>query len=177
MGSVGFHHYGNPLLFRRPLDMGVQILMAHCASLGTDIDLDAPEQPRVPSFDLFLRMMEEPRYEGLLYGELSALLQFNRFDGPLQTLLERSDLHHRLVNGSDYPLPGVNALVRTSALQESGLITKEERGALNLIYRYNPLMFDFVLKRTVRHPQTGTRFPPEAFLLPFETLWARHEQN
>ena len=121
--------------------------------------------------------MEEPRYEGLLYGELSALLQFNRFDGPLQTLLERSDLHHRLVNGSDYPLPGVNALVRTSSLQESGLITEDERGALNLIYRYNPLLFDFVLKRTVRHPRRGTRFAAESFTSPFQNLGERHSLN
>ena len=177
MATVGYQHYGNPLLLRRPLDMGVQILMAHCASLGTDIDLDAPDQSRVPSFDLFLRMMEEPRYEGLLYGELSGLLQFNRFDGPLQTLLERSDLHHRLVNGSDYPLPGVNALVRTSELQEAGFITEDEQDALNLIYRYNPLLFDFVLKRTVRHPLSGTRFPPETFASPFQNLGESHSLN
>ena len=177
LASVAFQHYGNPLLYRRPLEMGVRIVMAHSASVGTDIDLDAPARPHVPSFTLFLRMMEEPRYEGLLYGELSALPQFNRFDGPFQTLLERRKLHDRLVNGSDYPLPGVNVLVRTSALHEAGLISEEERRALNLIYRYNPLLFDFVLKRTVRHPLNGARFPPEAFMSPFGLLRANHAQN
>lgn len=170
LASVEFQRYGNPLLYRRPLNMGVTIIMAHCASLGTDADLDQPHQPEVPSFELFIRMMDERRYEGLLYGEISGATQYNRYDGPLQTLLQRQDLHHRLVNGSDYPLPAVNALVRTSDLEEAGFISAEERDALNLIYRYNPLLFDFILKRTVRHPASGARFLPAAFESPDQLL-------
>ena len=64
-------------------------------------------------------MME--KYDGLLYGEISALTQYNRFkeNDTLKTLLERKDLHSRLINGSDYPLPGINFLVRTSSLEDS----------------------------------------------------------
>jgi hypothetical protein len=32
---------GNPLLFRLPLDLGVTVVMAHCASLGKSADLDS----------------------------------------------------------------------------------------------------------------------------------------
>ena len=142
--------------------------MAHCGSLGSGVDIDSPQKQRVSNFALFLRMMDEQRYAGLLYGEISALLQYNRFDGPLQTLLEREDLHHRLVNGSDYPLPAVNVVIRTGDLKEAGFITDVERDSLNKIYRYNPLLFDFVLKRTVRHPQSGRRFHPRVFTSPFQ---------
>ena len=45
------------------------------------------------------------------------------------------------------------------------MITMEERGRLNEIYHYNPLLFDFVLKRTLRHPDTGARFPASVFEL------------
>ena len=31
---------GNPLRLRRALDAGVQVIVAHCASLGTGLDLD-----------------------------------------------------------------------------------------------------------------------------------------
>ncbi|MBT3922307.1 MAG: amidohydrolase family protein [Nitrospina sp.] len=161
-----FEKLGNPLLLRRPLDQGVKIVMAHCASRGTNLDLDTPSNGEVHNFDLFMRMMEEKRYEGFLFGEISGLTQNNRFDGPLQTLLAKKEWHSRLVNGSDYPLPALNAVIQTTTLVNAGLITEEERQALNLVYGYNPLLFDFVLKRTVRHPESGEKFPPFVFMMP-----------
>jgi len=156
--------YGNPLRFRRALDRGVTVIMAHVASLGTGIDLDDPEEREVSHFDLFLRLMAEKKYEGLLYGEISAITQANRLPRPLATIIERRDLHSRLVNGSDYPLPAVNVVIRTSDLVSAGFITARERLLLNEIYDINPLLFDFVLKRTLRHPQTGNQLPPGVFL-------------
>ena len=35
---------------------------------------------------------------------------------------------------------------------------------LNEIYRRNPLLYDFALKRTLHHPETGARFPPTVFM-------------
>lgn len=154
---------GNPLYLRRPLGLGVKVIAAHCASLGTNKDLDDPNQPQVDSFDLFMRLMDNPDYEGLLFGEISGVTQFNRLPNPLRTLLQRSDLHHRLVNGSDYPLPAVNMLISTSTLMKHGFITSSQRTALNTLYGYNPLLFDFVLKRTVSHPVSGTRFASSVF--------------
>jgi len=161
---------GNPLRLRRPLDRGVRVVAAHCASLGEDLDLDAPEGARelVPSFELFLRLMEEERYEGLLFGEISATTQVNRLGAPLLTLLERDDLHGRLVNGSDYPLPALNAVIHLGPLVEADLISGEQRAALEEVYRLHPLAFDFVLKRSLRSPVTGRGFGPEAFLVPEE---------
>ena len=163
-----FQRFGNPLLFRRPLDMGVRVVMAHCASTGTNPDLDSPGREEVSNFRLFLRMMGNKRYEGLLFGEISAMTQFNRFRGKLDVLLEREDLHPRLVNGSDYPLPAVNIIIWTGELRKDGYISGEEKEALDRIYRYNPLLFDFVLKRTLRHPTSGRKFPPSVFMSPFE---------
>ena len=156
--------YGNPLRFRRALDRGVKVIMAHVASLGTSIDFDDPEKKEVPSFDLFLRLMDEKKYEGLLFGEISGTTQANRLSIPLTTILERQDLHSRLVNGSDYPLPAINIVIWTSTLVSEGFITTEERLFLNEIYDINPLLFDFVLKRTLRHPKIGNQFPPSIFL-------------
>ncbi|TVQ54345.1 MAG: hypothetical protein EA377_05635 [Phycisphaerales bacterium] len=160
---------GNPLRLRRPLDRGVTVVALHAASDGSFPDLDdkdAASSDLIPGIELLLRMMDEPSYEELLFAELSAITFVNHLDEALRRLLERPDLHHRLINGSDYPIPAVNVVVQTRALQRHGLITAEEREHLNEIYRKNPLLFDFVVKRTVRHPETGARFDPEAFLLP-----------
>ena len=155
---------GNPLRLRKPLDMGIRVIIAHAASLGSCADLDSGGDKKANCFDLFLRLMDEAKYRGLLFGEISAMLQFNRMPGPFSTLLKRQDLHPRLVNGSDYPLPAINALIRTRSLASDGFITGEERTALNEIYDYNPLLFDFVLKRTMRHPETKQKLAPSVFM-------------
>jgi predicted TIM-barrel fold metal-dependent hydrolase len=155
---------GNPLRLRRALDAGVKVIFAHCAACGVGSDLDDPEHRRVDNFDLFLRVMGEKRYEGLAFGEISALVQVNRQARVLATLLERTDLHPRLVNGSDYPLPAINVLFSTRKLQWEGFVTRAERRLLNEIYAYNPLVFDLAVKRTVRHPESGRKFPVSVFL-------------
>src|SRR5215217_1009611 len=143
---------GNPLLLRRTLDHGVKVIVAHCAGLGSNEDLDSKDRTVVNNFDLFLRLMDEKRYEGLVFGEISAMTQFNRIGKPLQAILEREDLHERLVNGSDYPLPAVNLLIRTRPLVKQGYINADEAESVKEIYDYNPLLFDFVLKRTLKLP-------------------------
>lgn len=155
---------GNPLLLRRPLDHGVKVIVAHCAGLGTNEDLDSRDRRQIDNFDLFLRLMDDTRYEGLVFGEVSAMTQFNRAGKPLTTILEREDLHERLVNGSDYPLPAVNVLIRTRPLVKYGYITPGEGDSLKEIYRYNPLLFDFVLKRTLKRPGTDKRLPAGVFM-------------
>ena len=155
---------GNPLRLRKPLDLGVRVIVAHAASLGSCDDLDSGEAKQANCFDLFMRLMDEAKYAGLVFGEISAMVQFNRMPVPFATLLKRQDLHSRLVNGSDYPLPAINALIRTRSLASDGFITGEERTALNEIYDYNPLLFDFVLKRTARHPQTKQKLAPSVFM-------------
>ena len=154
---------GNPLLLRTALSHSVRVIVAHCASLGTCIDLDDPGKIKMSCFDLFIRMMDDPKYEGLLYGDISAMLQFNRMPGPLSKLLNRPDLHDRLVHGTDYPLVAINSLIRTRSLAKEGFITQQERLLLNEIYDYNPWLFDYILKRTVRYPGTEKRLSPGLF--------------
>ncbi len=153
---------GNPLLYRRPLDMGVTVIMAHAGSLGENADLDRPGEA-ASNFDLVLRLMEDPRYAGTLFADISAITQVNRIPTALTRLLERGDLHPRLIDGSDYPLPAIDVVVQTSALARHGLLTDEEARYLDEIFAYNPLLFDYVVKRTVRSPRTGGRLPAAIF--------------
>jgi len=139
---------GNPLLLRKPLDHGVRVIMAHAASLGTSIDMDAGSRAKErDSFDLFVRLMKEPRYEKLLFADISAILQLNRLDEPVKYLLMKGEWHERLINGSDYPLPGILPLFPLKILLRTGLIREDQFEVLQKIRRYNPIWFDFVLKR------------------------------
>jgi mannonate dehydratase len=157
-----FHELNNPLRLRRPLDQGVRVIIAHCASLGEHADLDTTAaKPTVHAFELFARLMSEPRYEGRLFGEISAVSQSNRAGPLLAVLLRRSDWHHRLINGSDYPLPGAIPLFSPRGLVKHGYLNETEAKVLSEIRRYNPLLFDFVLKRSLA--KDGHRFAPKLF--------------
>ncbi|TAK43333.1 MAG: amidohydrolase [Betaproteobacteria bacterium] len=143
--------FGNPLRLRRALALGVRVVVAHCGSLGQDRDLDrGANGPVVDSFELFSRMMDEPRHAGRLFGDISAVTQLNRAGPALARLIERSDWHARLLNGSDYPLPGVMPIFSVDYLVSIGLVAAAAAPVLKEIRAHNPLLFDFVLKRNLR---------------------------
>ena len=117
---------GNPLKLRRALEFGVRVVVAHCASLGAARDLDRGSAgAAVSSFSLFGRLMDEPAHRGRLFGDLSAVTLGNRTEEVLSTLLARTDWHPRLLNGSDYPLPGVLPLVALDTLAARGMLAAE----------------------------------------------------
>lgn len=154
--------FGNPLRLRAALDRGVRVVVAHCASIGKDVDLDqGGDGPQVPSFDLFARLMAESRYESRLFADISAITQRNRDLEVLRAIVARPEWHGRLLNGSDYPLPGVMPLFAPRRLAASGLLEPAVVPVLDAIREHNPLLFDFVLKRHLR--ANGLGFPASVF--------------
>jgi mannonate dehydratase len=145
--------FNNPLRVRRPLEHGVRVVVAHAASLGHARDLDAGglsgDGPRVTAFSLFERLMREPRYEGLLYGDLSAVFQRNRTLEVQQALIVRSEWHPRLLHGSDYPLPGLGLVYSLDRYVDAGMIDARDAQFLDRLRPQHPLLFEFVLKRTL----------------------------
>ncbi len=150
--------YGNPLRLRRALDAGVKVVVAHCATLGEDIDDDGKVRS---SFDLFLKLMGEARAKDRLYGDISAITQRNRDVRNIRRLLEGRELHDRLLHGSDYPLPGVVPLTSTASLARAGLLPKAAVHDLDTLRQHNPLLFDFALKRLLSWQ--GHSFSPAVF--------------
>ncbi len=149
--GAGQAAWGNPLRLRRALDHGVRVIVAHCASLGEDHDEDqGTHGPKVSSFSLFARLMREARYEGRLFGDISAITLRNRQLGVIRTLLERDDWQPRLLFGTDYPLPGILPLVSPRRLAAEKLLDTTAVPVLETLREHNPLLFDFVLKRQLR---------------------------
>ena len=162
--GAGREELANPLLVRHALDRGVRVIVAHCASLGASDDLDAPDRgvrrSRIANFALFLRLMEEKRYEGRLFGDVSAVAQANR-SGVLQILLTRGSWNGRLINGSDYPLPAVLPLFSLPGLVKQGVLAESALPALRELRQTNSLLFDFALKRNLVF--RGRKLPDSAF--------------
>ncbi len=160
--GVGEPDWGNPLRLRRALDRGVTVVLAHCATLGEDADLDrGSDGPRVPSFELFARMMAEPRGRERLYGDISAIVLRNREPRVIRRIIDRDDWHPRLLHGSDYPLPGILPLISPAMLARADLLDEAAVPVLGRIQQHNPLLFDFVLKRSLR--SDGRALPARVF--------------
>jgi mannonate dehydratase len=153
--------FGNVLKLRRALEAGVRVVVAHCASLGADTDLDkGPQGPRVESFALFERLMATRAYEGRLFGDISALPQKNRMH-VLPRVLAHREWEGRLLYGSDYPLPGVLPLFAIDDYVARGWITAEVGEHLRRVRAGNSMLFDFLLKRHLR--VDGARFADATF--------------
>jgi len=142
--------WGNPLRLRRPLAAGVTVIAAHCATQGEMRDDDLPGAPQVPAFHLLRRLIDEPRYRGKLFGDISGVVSSWREPELIRELVLDERWRGRLVNGSDYPLPGAPLLTSTSRLVELGFLEPNESQQIAHIQAHNPLLFDFALKRLLR---------------------------
>ena len=153
--GAGRDELGNPLKVRSALQAGVRVIMAHCASLGEALDLDQRRPSACSAFSLFARLMDEPAWQGLLLGDISAVFQANRSAEVWRTVLARCDWHPRLLHGSDYPLPGVGPLYRPQGMVRAGLLQAEHVPVLTQVRAHNPLLFDLMLKRHLRWQGQG----------------------
>jgi hypothetical protein len=82
----------DPRLLRFPLECGVTVIAAHCATKSGVLDPD--------HFDAWVAMLREfPN----LYGDISAMVSLNRC-GHLRDCL-RDEVAPRILHGSDFPVP------------------------------------------------------------------------
>jgi predicted TIM-barrel fold metal-dependent hydrolase len=160
---------GNPLKLTLALDNGVKVIVAHCATEGCnctshsnqDQESESVNEVKRENFDIFMDMMNNDKYKDLLFGDISAILSFRRVKY-IETLLDTPEIHDRLYFGTDYPVPCIGLITLTSVLQFYKLITNQERVWLNIVYKYNVLLFDFCAKRTVKSSK-GNKFADKIF--------------
>ncbi len=82
----------DPKLLRFPLECGVTVIAAHCATSSGAFDRDY--------FDDWVEMLRE---FANLYGDISAMVSLNRC-GHLRDCL-RNDIAPRILHGTDFPVP------------------------------------------------------------------------
>ena len=159
--------FANPQRLSPALDAGVRVVMLHSGRAGRERKNGSGGE-RKEYFDRFLEMMK--RYPNTLFGEISAVPYLGTH-GRLERLMEDPRILCRLVNGSDYPLPGIAIVRPTERLLRAGYLSwpgdrapgeaERRKAALEEIYGYNPLLFDFVMKRTIR--VNGKKLPKSVF--------------
>jgi len=157
----------DPLRLAQALEEGVTVVMLHAGREGIE-RAPGPDGQRRSYAKRFFAMMK--RYPSNLFGEISAIpyLGTHRL---FEDLVADPDICRRLVNGSDYPTPAIPAIDPTARLLRAGYLgdegerggeaAKERKAALAEIRCCNPLLFDFVLKRTLR--LNGRRLPRSVF--------------
>jgi uncharacterized protein len=146
--------FGHPHRLRRALDAGVTVIAAHVATTGTCDTTSCT--------DVLLEMMRSGTPN--LYADISAVTQRNRAHH-LKKLLTATDLHHRFLQGTDYPLPAIDPLISTGQLVDEGFLSEQDRVFVNRIFHKNPWLFDLLLKRCLRvvDGEKQTRFSNEVF--------------
>ena len=114
-------------------------------------------------------LMNDSRHDGRLFGDISAVTALNRSGRALRRLIRDRGLHPRLVNGSDYPMPALGFLFSPAKLRFDGYLDAEEQRLCGRIQDANPLLFDFVVKRSLKVTEDGLehRFSPGVF----QTSW------
>ena len=130
--------YADPKLLRFPLECGVTVIAAHCATKSGAFDPDY--------FDDWATMLGEfPN----LYGDISAMVSLNRC-GHLRDCL-RQEIAPRILHGSDFPVP-----VLGHRMWLQGWIDRATLKRCQTIE--NPLERDWQFKRALGFSEyTGTR--------------------
>ena len=145
--------FGDPVKLSKALDCGVNVVALHSGRQGKLPDTG------ITYFERFMEMMAKEKYQQQLFGEISTMtvgliLFWTGSHEKLNTVIHEAQpggiLHQRMLNGSDYPVPALSMLNPTRELANRKMITQKEGGQLDEIFPYNPLLFDFVMKRTIR---------------------------
>jgi uncharacterized protein len=151
----------NPLYARIPLERGVRLIVAHCASLGSAPDFESASKGTVNCFQLFSRLMQDRNYEKNLFADTSAVFFCNRDFRVWHSVLASRSWQDRLLHGSDHPLPGVWPLYDVDALVEANVLDRRVAPTLREIRKKNAVLFDFVLKRNLAFQ--GQKFAASVF--------------
>ncbi len=133
-----FIEFNNPGYLRQALDMGVTVIIAHCA-LPYFGALDTKYQD---DMDEFFKLFDESRYKRWkLYADLAALAEPMR--NTFVPIIKRRIPHARLIFASDYPLPASEL-----SYKKTRNIVKWIRSALKALSVRNPIDKNyFIIKK------------------------------
>ena len=109
-GNLHWADWGNPLRFRKALEKGVDVILAHCGHRELIPDLDREDDSQALGLDLFIRLAREAHqknlsgeWTGKLFGDLAAVTNHYGPEFVKELLLHVNEDGIRFIYGSDYP--------------------------------------------------------------------------
>ena len=153
-------HLGNPLRLRRPLDAGVRVVVAHCASLGSAEDTDrksshdAHELRPVRAADGRAAVSHQP-------GRRHRGHRAEQPDGRDRHAARTPGLARPPVEWLGLSAARCAAVDRLAGARRCRAARSAAREPLHRLRGYNVLLFDFVLKRSLA--SNGRGFAPAVF--------------
>lgn len=187
--------FGNPVLMRNALDMGIPIILSHAGgddvknfdgqrltSIGDQTHAKKhghglPLSHEYRNHWNFMKMIldEKNEKDWCLFGDISALTldkNFQHFKALMGA--QKDQLQYRLLYGSDYPLAASRFLFPLAGLIEQNYLHPSLEASLEELFSYNPLAFDIAVKRNLNHPDSTdwlTNLPKETFMSVEENIW------
>lgn len=164
--SGPWEDWGNPLRFRKALDHGVTVIMAHCGHRDLIPDLDKAEKPLVQGYKLYFRIAKE--YPDQVYGDLAAVTAHYGPKFVKDLLKQVGQPGIQFIYGSDYPYtnlvaPGKDAY---ELFAKHELLNPKWVQPLKEIRQWNPLLANFVFTRLISYVNEDgevIRFPDNSF--------------
>ena len=163
-----FNSFADPEKFHKALQLGVEVVMLHSGRVG--VEPLANEKYGETYYEKFKNMVKE--YPLYLKGEYGAVPYKDSIDNFVRLTNDQININGQItpltdfmVNGSDYPATSfyLTACRAVNACRKKGLLAKEEVEALKKLFRYNPLLFEFVFKRTLKRKNGSPAIPLEVF--------------
>ncbi|MBA3720932.1 MAG: amidohydrolase family protein [Parachlamydiaceae bacterium] len=189
--------WGNPLRFRKPLKLGVNVILSHCGHKDLIPDLDHPQRILVPGYQLYIRLAREAHqknlkgeWKGKLYGDLAAVTTHYGPEFIRELLLLANEDGFRLIYGSDYPYTNLikprNDAYTTCS--KAGLVDPRYVKPLQEIREWNPLLANYIFTRVLEFQRIDgekIRFPKSIFNGEYEgaklklidpVMWLQHKE-
>lgn len=150
--------WGNPLRFRKALQLGVDVILAHCGHKHNIPDLDQPDHPLVSGQELFFRIAREAHqknhtgeWTGKVYGDLAAVTTHYGVDFIKGLLLHANEDGIRYIYGSDYPHTNLIQPKKDAydLCSRAGLLEPYKVKPLKEIREWNPLLANYVFTRNL----------------------------
>lgn len=158
--------YGNPMLYEKWLTRfpNLSIVFAHAGAAGKSSWPD--ESKEEENFKLVLNLLR--KFPKQTYADISGFSLAPTRTRYLQQLLAAKDLHPQLLYGSDYPLPSIRALLKSTlwAMYFNDLLGDWSEfqayyQAILTLHDTNPLAASFVTMRVISY--NGNKFDAGVF--------------
>lgn len=146
------NEWGNPWRWEPALKLGLTVVLENVGGVGRYSNPYGDGDER-EAHEIFMEMTEK-EYGRRVLADIGRVGSAAAIPDLVQASLQRPELANHLVYASHYPMSATQRLLSLDELEDQLFITAEQQQWLREVYDYNPILSDWLLKATLRLPQT-----------------------